>query len=169
MLALEHMQKNIIRQNGHVFELTHGDSLKLVGNGVFRWLRNAVAGMQDESFKDVHLDTYTLSIRKHINDVYSGRVQDGHKIVHQFVNRSLPALTAELMSVFEWYLPEDAKELELFDESKLPDDAIDGAFHEMTENYKRHNIGNIYEEVEIVREQIRNGVAVDVQQVEAAL
>lgn len=170
MIALENLQKNIIRQRGDaVLEVTHGDALKLVGNGMFRKLREAVKDMKDEGFKDFHIDTYTVSIRKHMNDIYSGRVSDGHKIVYQFTNKSLPELTVALMSVFEWYMPEDEKELELLDEGKLSDDAISGGLNEIMANYKRHNIGNIYEEMENIREQIRNGNAVDLQQVEARI
>ncbi len=170
LLAVEHLQKNIIRQRGDaVFEVTHGDALKLVGNGVFRVLRNAVHGMQDEDFKDVHIDTYILSIRKHMNDAYSGRVSDGHKIVYQFTNKSMPELTAGLMSVFEWYMPEDEQHLEVLDEGMLSDDAIHGGINELVNNYKRHNIGNIYTEMESIREQIRNGTAVDLQQVEGRM
>ncbi len=168
MVVLEELEKNIIRSgtNAVTYEIDHGTALNLVGNGAFRMLRSAVAGMGDEDFKDVHIDNYTLSIRKHVNDVYSGRISDGHKVVHQFTNRSLPALTAELMSVFEWYLPEDEKELQILDEGTLADDAIDGGINELVEHYKRHNISNIYSEMENIREEIRNGAAVDLQQVE---
>lgn len=170
LLLMETLEKNIIRQKGDaVFEVTHGDALKLVGNGAFRWLRNEVKDMKDEDFKDIHLDTYVVSIRKHMNDVYSGRVQDGHKVVYQFTNQSLPHLTAALMSVFEWYLPEDEKELEILDEAKLPDDAIAGGFNNLMDHYKRHNIANIYSEMETIRNEIRNGTAVDLQQVESRM
>lgn len=168
MLAMEVMEKNIIRQRGDaVFEVTHGDALKLVGNGMFRKLRNEVKGMGEESFKDFTIDTHTVSIRKHLNDVYSGRVSDGHKVVYQFTNKSLPEVTAALMSVFEWYLPEDEAELDLVDD--LDDDVIHGGVQSLIENYKRHNIGNIYQEMETIREQMRNGVAVDLQQVEGRI
>ena len=71
MLALEKLEKNVIRQRSDaVLEVTHGDALRLVGNGMFRKLREEVRGMKDEDFKDIHLDTYKISIRKHINDVY---------------------------------------------------------------------------------------------------
>lgn len=170
MVALEKLEKNIIRQKGDaVLEVTHGDALKLVGNGVFRLLNNIVKSMQDEEFKDVQIDTYTLSIRRHMNDIYSGRVSDGHKVVYQFTNKSLPELTAALMSVFEWYLPEDESTLDILDDSVLSDDAISGGLTHLMDNYKRHNIGNIYQEMETIREQMRNGVAVDLQQVEMRL
>ena len=170
MLAIEILEKNIIRQRGDaVLEVTHGDALRLIGNGLFRRVRESVLGMGDEDFKDVHLDNYTVSIRKHMNDVYSGRVSDGHKIVYQFTNKSLPELTVALMSVFEWYLPEDEADLDLLDEGALPDDAIEGGINELVENYKRHNIGNIYAEMETIRSQIRHGMAVDLQQVEARI
>jgi 8-oxo-dGTP pyrophosphatase MutT (NUDIX family) len=170
MIALEKLEKNIIRQRADaVYEITHGDALKLVGNGLFRKLRDHVKDMQDEEFKEFQLDTYTVHIRKHTNDVYSGRVNDGHKTIYQWTNKSLPQVTAALMSVFEWYLPEDEPELELLDDKDLPDDVIQGGVHSLIENYKRYNIGNIYQEMETIREQIRNGVAVDLQQVESRI
>ena len=168
MLSIEILEKNIIRQRGDaVFEVTHGDALKLVGNGMFRKLRKEVAGMTDESFKDFNIDTHVISIRKHMNDVYSGRVSDGHKVVYQFTNKSLPEVTAALMSVFEWYMPDDEHDLELLDD--ISDDAIEGGINSLMDNYKRHNIGNIYQEMETIREQMRNGVAVDLQQVEGRI
>lgn len=170
MIASEELQKNIIRSGNApantVYEVTHGDALRMVGNGTFRMLRDAVKDMGDEDFKDVKVDNYTLHIRKHTNDVYSGRVNDGHKQVHQFTNRSLPAVAVELMSVFEWYAPEDEKELEVLDESSLSDDAISGGLNSLVENYRKHNIVNIYSEMENIREEMRNGMAVDLQQVE---
>ena len=170
MMAIEKLEKNVIRQKADaVLEVTHGDALKLVGNGMFRKLREEVKGMQDEEFKDIHLDTYKISIRKHMNDVYSGRVEDGHKMIYQWTNKSLPELTAALMSVFEWYLPEDEDFLNDVHDDSLDDDVIHGGVQTLIENYKRHNIGNIYQEMETIREQIRNGTAVDLQQVEARI
>jgi 8-oxo-dGTP pyrophosphatase MutT (NUDIX family)/Txe/YoeB family toxin of Txe-Axe toxin-antitoxin module len=168
MIALEQLEKNIIRQKADaVFEVTHGDALRLIGTGAFRKIREAVKDMEDEEFRDVKFDTHTLSIRRHMSDVYSGRVSDGHKIVYQFTNKSLPEVTAALMSVFEWYLPEDEKELNLLDD--VGDDVVSGGIQTLIDNYKKHNIGNIYEEMETIRQQIRNGVAVDIQQVEARI
>lgn len=167
MLALENLEKNIIRQKGDaVLEVTHGDALRLVGTGLFRQLKNAVRSMKDEDFKDVHIDTYTLSVRKHMSDIYSGRVSDGHKVVYQFTNKSLPEMTAALMSVFEWYLPEDEKLFDMEGNDQLSDDALHGGLNNLIDNYKRHNIANIYEEMEHIRSTIRNGMAVDLQQVE---
>lgn len=170
MVAMEELEKNIIRQRGDaVLEVTHGDALKLVGTGLFRHLKNAVSDMTDESFKELEFDTYKISIRKHMNDVYSGRVSDGHKIVYQWTNKSLPEVTAALMSVFEWYLPEDADVLDVPSDKGVDDDAVHGGLSHLVDNYKRHNLGEIYQEMETIREQIRNGVAVDLQQVEAKI
>ncbi len=167
MMALESLEKNIIRSKGDaVFEITHGDSLRLVGNGVFRFLRQSVKGMQDEDFKEVNLGDRTLHIRKHMNDVYSGRVNDGHKMVHEFTNKSLPQLTAEIMSVFEWYLPEDEAELDLLDEKDLTDDVIEGGMNTLLDNYKRHNLANIYDEMNNIRQEIRDGNKIDLIEVE---
>ena len=170
MVALETLEKNIIRIKADaVHEVSHGQALSLVGNGMFRMLRKIVNGMQDEEFKDVHIDTHILSIRKHISDVYSGRLNDGHKMVYQFTNKSLPELTAALMSVFEWYMPEDQQDLNLLEDQDLNDDAIHGGLSHLIDEYKRHNIGDIYEEMESIRETMRNGMAVDLQQIEARI
>lgn len=169
MVALEKLNKNIMRgSDGRsvVMDVSHGEALRLVGNGCFRMLQEATRDMKDEDFKDVHVDTYTISIRKHMNDVYSGRISDGHKVIHQFTNKSLPQLCADVMSVFEWYSDEDEKVFDILDEQSLPDDAIFGGLEQLSENYKKHNLANIYTEMENIRKEIRTGNAVDLQQVE---
>lgn len=170
MLALESLEKNIIREKtSAVFEVTHGDALRLIGTSMFRKLRDEVKGMEDESFKDISIDTATLSIRKHMTDVYSGRVVDGHKMIYQFTHKSLPELTAAMMSLFEWYSPDDEEFLTDLKGDEIDDEVLHGGVQTLVDNYKRHNIGNIYEEMETIREHIRNGVAVDLQQVEARI
>jgi len=170
MIAIEELEKNIVRSgsapHNTVYEVTHGDALRLIGNGTFRMLRDAVKDMGDEEFRELKVDNYTLHIRRHVSDVYSGRITDGVKQVHQFTNKSLPAVSAELMSVFEWYLPEDEKELEIVDETDLDGGVIEGGLNELIDNYKRHNIVNIYTEMENIREELRHGMVVDIQQVE---
>jgi len=168
-LTIEDLKKNIIRSqvgSDVVFEMSHADSLKLVGKGTFKFLRSITADMTDEDFKNVPFDNYMISIRKHANDVYSGRVTDGHKLVHQWTNRSLPGMAAELMSVFEWYSPEDEAMLENMAESDMSDDALEGGLTQLTDHYRKHNIANIYSEMETIRSEIRQGMAVDLQQVE---
>ena len=169
LLADDELQKNIMRggKNSHIeFDVTHGDALSLVGNGTFRMLRNAVESMDDEDFRDVGFDNYKLTIRKHMNDVYSGRITDGHKQIHQFTNKSLPQIAAELMSIFEWYLPEDEEELNILAEEDLNDDAIEGGLNALVDKYRKGNIADMYHEMENIREEIRHGNAVDLQQVE---
>ena len=171
LLAMEELSKNIIRSGGStphdvIHELTHGDALRVVGNGTFRMLRQAVENMTDEDFRELHFDNYKICIRKHVNDVYSGRIEDGHKQIHQFTNKSLPAVAAELMSLFEWYLPEDEEELEILDENDLDDTVIEGGINELVDKYRQHNIVNMHQEMETIRGELRHGVAVDLQQVE---
>jgi ADP-ribose pyrophosphatase YjhB (NUDIX family) len=166
---LEKLEKNILRgqdQRQAVYDISHGEALKLVGNGCFRFLKRAVDGMGDEDFRDIKLDTYVISVRKHTNDVYSGRINDGHKTIHQFTNKSLPQLCADVMSVFEWYSDKDEHVFDILDENNLPDDTIHGGLSQLSDNYKRHNLANIYTEMEAIRGEIRNGMAVDLQQVE---
>lgn len=172
MIALESLQKNILRTGqvaNAVHELTHGDALKLVGNGAFRMISRAVDGMKDDESKDFDFDSYKIHVRKHANDVYSGRVEDGQKTIHQFVNRSLPALTGEIMSVFEWYLPEDHPELEIHDEDKLSDETIEDGIKKLSSNHDSYNVSDIYSEMESIRREIRQGNAVDLQQAEVKI
>ena len=172
MVALEQLEKNILRGSdgrASVLDVSHGEALRLVGNGTFRMLRQAVDGMTDEDFRDVAFDDYKMSIRKHMNDVYSGRINHGGKLVHQFTNKSLPQISVELMSVFEWYLPEDEPELAMLDEEALSDDVIEGGMHTLVDNYRKHNLANIYTEMENIREEIRHDNAVDLIQAESKI
>jgi ADP-ribose pyrophosphatase YjhB (NUDIX family) len=169
MIVLEKLSKNIMRGadgRSAVMDVSHGEALRLVGNGCFRMLKKVTEDMKDEDFKDIKVDSYTISIRKHMNDVYSGRISDGAKVIHQFTNKSLPQLCADVMSVFEWYSDEDEKVFDILDEQSLPDDAIFGGLEQLSENYKKHNLANIYTEMENIRKEIRTGNAVDLQQVE---
>ena len=171
---LETLSKNIIRTGqvaDAVYEFRHGDALRLVGNGLFRMLRRGVDGMKDDEIRDINFGSYVLHARKHANDIYSGRIDDGLKTVHQFVNRSLPALTGELMSVFEWYDDENDNEskFEIHDDSALADDTITDGIKKLVHNYRSYNIADIYDEMESIREEIRHGNAVDLQQIEHRL
>jgi 8-oxo-dGTP pyrophosphatase MutT (NUDIX family) len=169
MLALESLEKNILRTGQvatAVHELTHGDALRLVGNGTFRMLREGVKDMKDDESKEIRFGSYKLHVRKHANDIYSGRVEDGLKTIHQFVNRSLPSLTGELMSVFEWYMPEDGPEFKEDADDQLTDDTIHSGISKLVDNYRSYNVADIYDEMESIREEIRQGNAVDLQQAE---
>lgn len=171
---LETLSKNIIRTGqvaDAVYEFRHGDALRLVGNGLFRILKQGVADMKDDDIRDINFGSYVLHVRKHANDIYSGRIDDGLKTIHQFVNRSLPALTGELMSVFEWYDDENDKEskFEVHDESALSDATITDGIKKLVHNYRSYNIADIYDEMESIREEIRHGNAVDLQQIEHRL
>lgn len=169
MMTLENLQKNIIRGPETTFDVSHGDALRLVGNGAFRKLREVVKDMGDEDFKDVMFDDYKVSIRKHVNDVYSGRIERGNKLVHQFTNKSLPQVTVELMSVFEWYLPEDEPELMIIDDSDVDDNVIEGGLNSLMDNYRKHNLADIYKEIENIRSELRGDNAVDIAQVETRM
>lgn len=142
------------------------NALNIVGNGILRHLKSELAEMNEEDFKKLKFDTNTVSVRRHVDGTFSGRVEDGHKIVTTFTNLSINQLAVNLMALFEWFSPEDEKVFEEIDDNSLSDDAIKGGLNELVDSYKKHNIGNIYQEMETVREEIRNGVAVDVQQLE---
>lgn len=165
----EELNKNIIRTDQAadvVHEMSHADALTLVGNGLFRYIKDFVKDMKDDTIKDIPVGSHTLTIRKHVNDVYSGSVRDGHKQVHHFVNRSLPAVIGELMSVFEWYLPEDMPNFKVHEDDKLDDKTIEDGLGKLIDNYHKYNIADIYDEMESIRTEIRQGNAVDLQVVE---
>lgn len=169
LVIMEKLEKNIMRggvKSDVVYDVSHGEALRLVGNGCFRFLQRAVEGMGDEDFRDIAFENYTISLRKHNTDVYSGRINDGHKTIHQFTNKSLPQLCADVMSVFEWYSDKDEHVFDILDEEHLPDDAIHGGLSHLSDNYKKHNLANIYTEMNNIRQEIRQGNAVDLQQVE---
>jgi len=149
-----------------IIDIDRKNSLNVVGNGILRHLKSELGEMKEEDFKKMKFDTHTISVRKHVDGTYSGRVEDGHKIITTFTNISMNQLAINLMALFEWFSPEDEKVFDELDESSLSDDAIKGGINELMDSYKKHNIGNIYQEMETVREEIRNGVAVDVQQLE---
>lgn len=166
MLLEESLKKNIIRSQDIVMEATHGDSLKLVGTGLFRFLKEAVKDLKDEDFTTIKLDVYTIHIRKHMNDVYSGRVEEGNKNIFHWRNKSLPELTVALMSVFEWYLPEDEEVLKEITSSSIEDEKIESEMKRLVDEYHKNNISNIYQEMENIRKEIRNGVVVDLREIE---
>lgn len=169
MMAIEALEKATIEKSHDIIEVAPNHALKLVGNGLYRKLKLATDGMSDEDFKEIKLDTNSVNIRKHTDGTYSGRVNDGHKTIYQFTNKHLHELAAALMSVFEWYMPEDEDILNIVQDQNLSDDAVHGGLAELIENYKRHNLGNIYQEMETIRETMRNGVAIDLQQVESRI
>lgn len=166
LLLEETLAKNIIRSQDIVMEATHGDSLKLVGTGLFRFLKESVKDLKDEDFTTIKLDVYTIHIRKHMNDVYSGRVEEGNKNIFHWRNKSLPELTVALMSVFEWYLPEDEEILKEITSSSVEDEKIESEMKRLVDEYHKNNISNIYQEMENIRKEIRNGVAVDLREIE---
>jgi 8-oxo-dGTP pyrophosphatase MutT (NUDIX family) len=167
LVQIEKLEKNIIRNSqvsGAVYDMTHGDALKLVGNAAYRVVRAGVKDMGDDEVKEVKFGSYTLVVRKHANDIYSGHVRDGHKTIHHFVNRSLPSTVADLMSVFEWYLPEDIPDLPV--DNSVPDEIIEQGLGRMVHNYREHNLSDVYDEMENIREEIRHGNAVDLSKIE---
>ena len=70
------------------------------------------------------------------------------------------------MSVFEWYLPEDMPDLDIEEDDKLPDAILHSGIEKMLHNYRNYNLADIYDEMESIREEVRQGVAVDLQQIE---
>jgi ADP-ribose pyrophosphatase YjhB (NUDIX family) len=166
--AAEALIKNIIRTDGPsdtVYDADYGDALKHVKSSTFKFLRDNTKDMTDESVKEIKLGSiYTINIRKHVNDVYSGKVTNGQKVIHHFATKSLPSVALDLMSLFEWYSPEDEQELENMDD--YSDEYSAEFLQNITKDYEKNNLGQIYSEIETIRQEIRNEVSVDIVQVE---
>jgi hypothetical protein len=125
--------------------------------------------MLNDTIRKISLDQYFIHVRKHANDLYSGRVDDGTHTIYSFVGRSLPILTAELMSIFEYYYaPDEEPDFIPHENGATTQFPIEEGFglQALADNYKNYNLSDIYDEMENLREEIRNGVVVDLQQVE---
>jgi predicted nucleic acid-binding Zn-ribbon protein len=70
--------------------------------------------------------------------------------------------------MFEWYDNENDKNstFQIHDESSLDDAIIEDGIKKLAHNYRSYNIADIYDEMESIREEIRQGNAVDLQQIE---
>jgi ADP-ribose pyrophosphatase YjhB (NUDIX family) len=163
----EELYKTIVRSDytRNAPSIDPADAMSIVGNSAFRYIKRSLDGMENETIRDIHLDTYTITIRKHSNDIYSGRIVNGHKIVHHFKLKSLPEVALEIMSTFEWYLPEDTPFEDILVDD-LPDEVLNHGSQLIADDYRRNSIANIYDEVEEIRREIRHESAVDIQQVE---
>ena len=169
VVLIEKLEKNIIRyEEGRVaHEMTHGDALKLVGNSTFRMLRGLTEDMKNDETVAHKIDDAIIYIRKHFTDSYSGRVVRDGKIVHQYSNKTLPSLAADLMSVFEWYDSDQGYSFEVDD--SLGDDLINSGIEMLINSYKQVNLSNIHDEIMDVRDELRTATAIEVQQLETRL
>lgn len=166
---IEEMEKNIVRyQEGHVaHEISHGDALKLVGNSCFRFLKGLVSDLKNDDFTSHRLDDAIIHIRKHFSDSYSGRIVRDGKVVHTFQNKSLPELTADVMSVFEWYESDEDSDFDIDD--SISDETLDESIKLMINHYRHANLSSIHDEIMDVREDIRSAAITEVQQLELRL
>ena len=141
---------------------------QMIGSGAMKFLQDAVQGMQEEAPRDIPFDSHIISIRKHFDGTYSGRILDGHKTVHKFINCTLQTIALNMMGLFEWYSPEDEGLVGDLS-TEVPDGVIVDGIKNLSDEYKKNNLASIYTEMENIRKEIRNGVAIDVQQVESRI
>jgi cell division septum initiation protein DivIVA len=88
----------------------HYQALATVKEHVLKYITNLVSDMKDEDLKEVNIAGRTLTIRKLMQDMYSGKVVYDNQLVHQFDRTTIPQLAGQLQSL-----------LELYDPSLLPD------------------------------------------------
>ena len=141
------------------------DAIKMVATGLYRILKEEVEDIKKDSVKDIKFDSLNIHVRKHDDNKVSGYIEEGHKKIHSFVRKSLKELNKDIMGLFEWHLPDHLDEEKAIDETK-DQDIIRTGLNKMVNSYAKKNITNIYYEIENIREEIRNGIAVDIQQAE---
>lgn len=90
----------------------HYQALATVKDHVLSYVTSLVAGMKDEDVKEVHIAGRILTIRKLMQDMYSGKVVYDGQIVHQFDRTTIPQIAGQLQSLLELYDPSSLSDSE---------------------------------------------------------
>jgi 8-oxo-dGTP pyrophosphatase MutT (NUDIX family) len=151
-----------------IFDMPKKDCLTIVANALHRHLDPHVGSLKEDGVAKVPLSSYTIVIRKHKDGKRSGNIDDGGKTIHRFNNLDHEDMLKDIMSLFEWSGSGESK-IKILPPEKLSDETIENGIGKMVDNYRSYNLGDIYDEVENIRQEIRQGNAVDLQQAEAKI
>lgn len=88
----------------------HYQALSAVKDHVLKYVTALVSGMKQDEVKNVPIAGKTLTIRKLMNDMYSGKLAEGTDIIHEFDRTTIPQLAGQLQSMLELYDPSSLKE-----------------------------------------------------------
>jgi hypothetical protein len=80
-----------------------------VKDHVLQYVLGLVSGMKPEDIKEEHIGSKKLVIRKLMDDMYSGKVEEGTNCIHQFDRITIPQLAGQLQSLLEIYDDKDIK------------------------------------------------------------
>jgi len=152
-----------------VFDMPIRDCLTLIANALHRHIDPHVSGLDENDVAKIPLSSYVVTIRKHKDGKKSGHIDDGGKTIHRFMGLEDNEMTKDIMSLFEWFDSKHMHKIKIISPEKLSDDTIEDGMSKMIDNYRSYNIGDIYDEMENIRQEIRQGNAVDLQQAEAKI
>lgn len=88
----------------------HYQALSAVKDHVLKYVQSLVEGMKEDEVKEIVIAGKTLTIRKIMNDMYSGKVHEGTDIIHEFDRITIPQLAGQLQSLLELYDPSSLKD-----------------------------------------------------------
>lgn len=88
----------------------HYQALSAVKNHVLKYVTALVSGMKQDEVKNVPIAGKTLTIRKLMDDMYSGKLAEGTDIIHEFDRITIPQLAGQLQSMLELYDPSSLEE-----------------------------------------------------------
>jgi hypothetical protein len=88
----------------------HYQALMAVKDHVLQYVMKLVSGMKIEDIKEEHIGTKKLVIRKLMNDMYSGKIEEGTNCIHQFDRITIPQLAGQLQSLLEIYDDREVQE-----------------------------------------------------------
>lgn len=89
----------------------HYQALMAVKDHVLKYVSDLVSQMKDNDVVKVPVAGCTLTVRKLMNDMYSGTVVRGTDIVHAFDRTTIPQLAGQLQSLLELYDPSNVPEV----------------------------------------------------------
>lgn len=151
-----------------IFEMPKKDCITLIANALHRHLDPHISSLKEDSVAKIPFSSYVITVRKHKDGKKSGHVEDGAKTIHRFSNLEHEDMLRDVMSLFEWAGARDSK-IKILPPEKLSNETIEDGIGKMVNNYRSYNLGDIYDEIESVRQEIRQGNAVDLQQAEAKI
>lgn len=88
----------------------HYQALSAVKDHVLSYAQRLVDGMKEDEVKKLVIAGKTLTIRKIMNDMYSGKVSEGTDIIHEFDRITIPQLAGQLQSLLELYDPSSSSD-----------------------------------------------------------
>jgi hypothetical protein len=88
----------------------HYQALASVKDHVLKYVTKLVSEMKEGDVKVTHVGGCELTIRKLMQDMYSGKITKGTAIVHEFDRITIPQIAGQIQSLLELYDPDKVEE-----------------------------------------------------------